>query len=136
MMFRFRMISILLTLFLVGMLVPDVRSDTKIKYQNVDVDQFTAMMDNKDFVLINVHIPYQGEIPETDQLIPFNSISQDLSKLPQDMDSKIVVYCMTGPMGHIASEKLVSMGYTHVIHFEGGMKAWARSGRPLVYRKK
>jgi hypothetical protein len=69
MMVRFRIISILLTLSLAGILIPDVWSDTKVKYQNVDVDQFLAMMDNKDFVLINVHIPYQGEIPQTDLLI-------------------------------------------------------------------
>jgi hypothetical protein len=28
-------------------------------YQTLSVDQFTQMMDQKDFVLINVHIPYQ-----------------------------------------------------------------------------
>lgn len=136
MMVRFRIISILLTLSLAGMLIPDVWSDTKVKYQNVDVDQFLAMMDNKDFVLINVHIPYQGEIPQTDLLIPFNMIDQHRNELPKDKDAKMVVYCMTGPMGYIAAEKLVNMGYTNVFHFEGGMKAWARSGRQLVNRKK
>ncbi|UCE56553.1 MAG: rhodanese-like domain-containing protein [Desulfobacterales bacterium] len=136
MMVRFRIISILLTLSLAGMLIPDVWSDTKVKYQNVDVDQFLAMMDNKDFVLINVHIPYQGEIPQTDLLIPFNMIDQHRNELPKDKDAKMFVYCMTGPMGYIAAEKLVNMGYTNVFHFEGGMKAWARSGRQLVNRKK
>ena len=93
-------------------------------------------MDQKDFVLINVHIPYQGEIPKTDKLIPFNSIDQYLSELPKAKDSKIVVYCMNGPMGYIASETLVGMGYTRVIHFQGGMRAWERSGRQLVNREK
>ena len=77
----------------------------------------------KDFILINVHIPYQGEIPGTDLLIPFNKIALHRNKLPKDKDKTIVVYCMTGPMGYYAADQLASMGYTRVIHFEQGMKA-------------
>ena len=105
-------------------------------YHNISMAQFIEMMRHKDFILINVHIPYQGEIPNTDTLIPFNSIDQHPSKLPKDKDMKIVVYCMTGPMGYIASEKLSEMGYTNVIHFEGGMRAWVHSERQLVYGQK
>lgn len=105
-------------------------------YHNISMAQFSEMMRHKDFILINVHIPYQGEIPNTDTLIPFNSIDQHPSKLPKDKTTKIVVYCMTGPMGYIAFEKLADMGYTNVTHFEGGMRAWARSGRQLVYGQK
>jgi rhodanese-related sulfurtransferase len=98
--------------------------------------QFSEMLRHKDFILINVHIPYQGEIPNTDTLIPFNSMDQPRSKLPEDKNAKIVVYCMTGPMGYIAAEKLTNMGYTNVLHFEGGMQAWARSARQLIHRQK
>lgn len=63
-------------------------------------------------------------------------IDQHRDELPKDMDAQIIVYCLTGPMVYIASEKLAHMGYTHVIHFKGGMKAWARYGRQVVYREK
>jgi len=105
-------------------------------YENISVDQFVEMMNDKDFILINVHIPYEGELPETDLLIPFNAIDQRRYKLPPDKDAKIVVYCMTGPMGDIAAQKLVQMGYTRVIHFQGGMKAWKKAGRPMLFRPK
>ena len=105
-------------------------------YQNISLDQFVKMFEQKDFILINVHIPYQGEIPETDLLIPFNKIDQHGDELPLDKNKKIVVYCMTGPMGYYAADKLTSMGYTKVIHFEAGMKAWSRAGRPIENRKK
>jgi len=105
-------------------------------YENISVDQFVEMMNYKDFILLNVHIPYEGEIAETDLLIPFNTIDQHKNELPNDKDAKIVVYCMTGPMGDIAAKKLVRMGYTGVIHFEGGMKAWEKTGRPLLFRPK
>ena len=105
-------------------------------YENISVDQFAEMMNHKDFILINVHIPYEGEIAETDLLIPFNAIDQHKKELPNDKDAKIVVYCMTGPMGDIAAGRLIRMGYTRVIHFEGGMKAWKKTGRSLLFRLK
>ena len=103
-------------------------------YKNISADQFAKMMDQKDFTLINVHIPYQGEIARTDLLIPFNKIEHYKSRLPVDKDAKVVVYCLTGPMGHFASEKLAGMGYTQVIHLEGGMRAWQNSGKKLQFR--
>jgi hypothetical protein len=35
-------------------------------YQKISIVRFSEMMRHKDFILINVHIPYQGEIPNTD----------------------------------------------------------------------
>ena len=103
-------------------------------YQNISIDRFVKMMEHKDFVLINVHIPYAGEIPDTDLLIPFNDIKRHKNELPDDKNTKIVVYCMSGPMGYVAAQKLVNMGYRQVIHFQGGMVSWKNSGKKLVNR--
>jgi len=103
-------------------------------YKNISVDQFIEMMGHKDFTLINVHVPYRGEIAETDLLLPFHAIDQQKEKLPDDLNTKIVVYCMSGPMGYVAAEKLVAMGYRRVIHFQGGMVSWKKSGKSLVNR--
>ncbi len=103
-------------------------------YQNISIGRFVEMMKHKDFVLIDVHIPYTGEIPETDLLIPFNDIKQHKNELPDDKNTKIVVYCMSGPMGYVAAEQLVRMGYRQVIHFQGGMVSWINSGKSLVNR--
>lgn len=103
-------------------------------YTNVSVDQFIEMMESKDFTLINTHIPYEGEIPGTDLLIPYNQIERHKNELPQDHSSRLVVYCKTGPMGHTAARKLVQMGYTHVMHFKDGMNGWESAGRSLQFR--
>ncbi len=103
-------------------------------YQNISMVRFVQMMDHKDFILINVHIPYAGEIPATDLLIPYNGIEQHKNELPNDTQTKIVVYCMSGPMGYFAAEKLVSMGYSRVIHFQDGMLSWKKAGKRLVRR--
>ena len=129
-----RVVIMLFALVLLWYSSSDGWSMDKKAYKNISVDQFVKMMDQKDFILINVHIPYEGEIARTDLLIPFNKINRYKNQLPDDKDAKIVVYCMMGPMGRIAAEKLVSMGYSQVIHLQGGMKAWQRVGKKLLIR--
>ncbi|OGP49152.1 MAG: hypothetical protein A2Y79_11145 [Deltaproteobacteria bacterium RBG_13_43_22] len=119
-----------------GSFVPRVWSMGEKGYVNISAAQFTEMMKNKDFVLINVHIPYEGELPGTDLFIPFNAMDQNKEKLPRQKDAKIVVYCRTGRMSDIAVEKLVRMGYTRVFHFQGGMREWEKKGKALQFRSK
>ena len=129
-----RVILILFAVALLGHFGSDGWSmDTK-SYRNVSADQFVTMLDQKDFTLINVHIPYQGEIAGTDLQIPFNRIDRYKNQLPDDKNAKMVVYCMMGPMGRIAAEKLVGMGYSQVIHLQGGMMAWEKIGKRLLIR--
>ena len=99
---------------------------------NISVEQLKKMMKNKDFTLVNVHIPYAGEIPDTDVFIPFNEIEKEKNKLPADKNSKIVLYCRSGNMSAIASKTLVDMGYTSVYDVTGGMRAWKSTGYQLL----
>ena len=48
------------------------------------------------FLFINTHIPYEGEIANTDNFIPFNEIEIYFPALPKDKNSEIVVYGMSG----------------------------------------
>jgi rhodanese-related sulfurtransferase len=124
----------LFALVLLGLFSSDGWSMEKNAYQNISAEQFVKMLDKKDFTLINVHIPYQGEIARTDLLIPFNRIDRYRNQLPDDKNAKMVVYCMMEPMGRIAAEKLVSMGYSRVSHLQGGMMAWQKVGKKLLIR--
>ncbi|GEM_PF-1979573 len=104
-------------------------------YRNIDAPTLWAMLQQKDFLLINVHIPYAGELPETDLFIPFNAIEENLDKLPEDKDTKIVVYCRSGPMSAKAAATLVKLGYTNVWNLEQGMREWQAAGFPLLTNK-
>ena len=100
-------------------------------YQNASVADLQSMLKNKDFVFVNVHIPFAGNIPNTDLSIPYDEIEQNLSQLPADKNAKIVLYCRSGRMSEIAAEKLVSLGYTNVWNVTGGMVDWEQAGLEL-----
>jgi hypothetical protein len=79
-------------------------------YTDVSAVGLAAMLEDKDFPLINVHIPYEGEIEGTD-------------------------VCRSGSMSGKAARELVSLGYTDVWNLDGGMIAWKQAGYPLLDTK-
>jgi rhodanese-related sulfurtransferase len=101
-------------------------------YTNVSPAQLKQMLATKDFVLINVHVPYAGELAQTDAFIPYNDIEQNLAKLPADKNAKIVLYCSSGHMSGIAVNTLIKLGYTNIWNLEGGMASWESAGNPLI----
>jgi rhodanese-related sulfurtransferase len=97
-------------------------------YKVITADELNAMLTNKDFVFVNVHIPFAGNIPGTDLSIPYNEIQQNLSQLPADKDAKIVSYCRSGRMSQMAAKELISLGYTDIWDLKGGMVEWEQAG--------
>jgi rhodanese-related sulfurtransferase len=104
---------------------------TNGSYQNMSADELNRMLKNKDFVLINVHIPFAGNITGTDLSIPYDGLEQNISRLPADKNAKIVLYCRSGHMSQIAAEQLVSLGYTNIWNLKGGMQDWEEAGYNL-----
>lgn len=107
--------------------------------QNIDVTKLTdvqlaAMLAEKDFFLVNVHIPYEGEIKDTDAFIAYDAIADNLDKLPQDKNAKIIVYCRSGGMSAIAARELVRLGFTQVSDLAGGMINWQKSGYKIIVK--
>lgn len=94
--------------------------------------QLKTMLNRKDFFLVNVHVPYEGEIEKTDAFIAYDKVPENLGRLPKDRNAEIVVYCLTGRMSALAARELRGMGYTRVFDLSGGMKEWARRGYQIV----
>lgn len=113
-----------------GTLSVPVKGDSG--YTDVRPAALAAMLKAKDFVFVNVHVPYEGEIAETDLFLPYDQVDARLAELPADKDARIVLYCRSGSMSTIAARALVTAGYTDVWNLEGGMNAWRAQGYPLV----
>lgn len=102
-------------------------------YTNVTPSALKSLLDRKDVFLVNVHVPYEGEIAGTDAFIPYNKAQEQLHLLPAKKDAAIVLYCMSDRMSTIAAETLVRLGYTDIRNLQGGMAAWGRQGYPLLH---
>jgi hypothetical protein len=60
------------------------------EYLDISVDELESMLENKDFLMVNVHIPFEGDLPNTDLSIAFDKIDQHLDQLPSDKNAPIV----------------------------------------------
>jgi phage shock protein E len=99
----------------------------------IHVEAFAALLDDPGVLAVNVHVPYEGELPGTDAFAPYDRI-REWDGLPSDRDATVAVYCMSGNMSRQAALALVEAGYTDVRELDGGMLAWQDTGRDLVTR--
>ncbi len=108
-------------------------------YFTIEPRELEAMLKTKDFPLVNVHIPYEGEIAGTDSFIAFDQIGvgqMASRKLPKDKKAELVIYCRSGRMSTIAAQALVKLGYSNVRELRGGFNAWVAAGLKLEMRKR
>jgi len=102
-------------------------------YQTLTIDDFANIVTDEadEYTIVNVHIPYEGEVAETDMRIAYNDIASLSSILP-DKHASIILYCRSGRMSEEASRALIELGYTNLYDVPGGMNAWQNSGRELL----
>ena len=102
-------------------------------YRNITAAELKSILKDKDFLLVDVHIPIGTSIPGTDLFIPYDEItvSENVLQLPAEKDFKIVLYCRSGRMSEIAAEELVNVGYTSVWNVSDGILGWEQAGYPL-----
>lgn len=101
-------------------------------FARLDPAAFEQRMKSDQAMVINVHVPYEGELAGTDAFIPYDKIKGD-PRLPKDKGTEILLYCRSGRMSEEAAVDLHEDGYTNLAHLEGGMKAWEASGRQVIY---
>ena len=48
-----------------------------------------------------------------------------------DPASRIILHCASGGRSALAAQTLATLGYTHVAHLDGGLKAWKEQELPV-----
>lgn len=103
--------------------------------ETISRDDLKKRLDeDDDFELVNVlpaedfreaHIPGSINIP-----VASDEFADEVQARIPDKDADIVVYCASPQCqaSAKAAEQLVSLGYTNVTRYEGGMKEWQQAG--------
>ena len=99
--------------------------------KDINAYELSQMLNNKDFLLIDVHIPEQRHIPETDFVIPYNQIDKVVNTIGQDKNKKVVVYCRSGSMSRGVVKYLRDIGYKNVYELTGGINSWIQKALKL-----
>ncbi len=102
------------------------------EYIDITPQELQEMLEAEDFFFVNVHVPYEGEIPATDAFIAFDEVEARLGDFPSEKGAKIVLYCRSGSMSAIAAKALVQAGYTNIFNLNGGFRAWEEAGLEIV----
>jgi len=103
-------------------------------YADLTVQELADGLASKSFTLVNVHVPYAGELPQTDLFIPYDKIEQQANELP-DKNAPIVLYCRSGAMSTAAAKALVQLGYSNIMELDGGTSAWEAAGYELQFKR-
>jgi len=103
-------------------------------YTDISPDELAQMLEGKDFLLINTHVPYEGEIEQTDLFIPYDKPVEQITELPEDKSAKMVLYCRSDRMSRIAAEAWADAGYDNLYNLDGGFVAWEQAGYELLLK--
>lgn len=93
----------------------------------VSPEEFDQLAKAPNAFVLDVHTPEQTHIPGTDAFIPYDKIKENVSKLPEDKNTPILVYCRSGSMSREATQTLAKLGYLQVYDLAGGVNAYKHS---------
>jgi rhodanese-related sulfurtransferase len=96
------------------------------------LDQMLASDDPP--LLLDVRTP--GEFAEGHirgaMLMPSYSVAARLKEIEGFRHREIVIYCEVGVRSLRISKFLYKKGFTEVLHYQGGVRAWLKAEMPLI----
>lgn len=93
---------------------------------------------NQKPLLVDVRYQWEYQIDHVPGAVNASYVSLSHSKILNDADKDelIVVYCETGVRSRIAQAILKQAGYKNIKRLDGDIRAWRKSGLPLVKKTK
>lgn len=98
----------------------------KVEYQNITAKQVLEEINIEEYFLLDVRSSLEFRHGHIDGAINVDveDLTEDIVDLIPNKERKIIVYCQSGNRSKIASEKLISYGYTNIYNMVGGMSAY------------
>lgn len=119
----------------------DLVQEAKMEVEGLSPDQVSEELSKGSAVLIDIReseeLKQNGRIPGSvhaprgmlefyaDESLPYHKPEFDKNK-------RIILHCASGGRSALATATLKKMGYEHVAHLDGGMKAWVDAGKPVI----
>jgi rhodanese-related sulfurtransferase len=97
----------------------------QISHTVIDYEKLLDMMDDDGVFLLNVYYDEKPGIDGTDMWIPADEFSDNLDRLPKDLNTTIIVYCRRGILSEEIAGKIADMGYESVYVLGSGVQAYA-----------
>ena len=135
----------------------DNNQDNSLEYRNVTVNEAYKIVIGNAFVssdkvfILDVRTPaeYNYIHIEGANLIPLRNVPlhdpvnlsdeellawhiKNNKDLPKNKYTEMLVYCLSGKRGSVASQMLADSGYKRVHNIQGGITAWVNAGYPVV----
>jgi rhodanese-related sulfurtransferase len=110
----------------------DAGCDGWTTLKRISPAEASALIATTDPIVLNVHYPYEGDIPGTDATIPFDDVPAIEAYLKYDRCADVLLVCRSGSMSQTAGNELVKRGYLRIQELKGGMIAWEAAGYPLL----
>lgn len=102
----------------------------------MSVAELAAALPSKTFIMLNVHVPYAGEIPGTDANLDYKDVPSIEAYIGTNKGVDVVLYCYSNSMALSAGNALLADGYTKVRYVDGGLAAWKNAGHPVEFHDK
>ncbi len=106
--------------------------------RDIDTQELKIMLDDElEMVLIDIRttdeVKNMGGTIDAIQnsVIPRGWLEFRVSKIAQNKDTPIVVYCGAGFRSPLAAKTLQDMGYTNVKNYSAGFLGWRKGGLPI-----
>ena len=95
------------------------------------VNEVATALEMGEIVLVDIRSPDEHAQAHVEgaQLLPMEQVDADT--LPTG-DKRVVLMCGSGRRTGATAARLLGDGMDRIAHLDGGIMAWAQSGRPLV----
>ncbi|MDZ7848225.1 MAG: rhodanese-like domain-containing protein [Owenweeksia sp.] len=103
-------------------------------FSNVDVDQASTMIHDKEVIVLDVRTPREFEAGHLVDARAMNFYDEDFEQQLQDLpkDQPYLLYCQSGNRSGQTMLKMKELGFDEVYNLQGGITAWKNSGQSVT----